>query len=416
MNTQYTRQRWTSSLLAFGTAVGVTAVVTLALHARVSADETPTIRPPMPVAQTQFVEQQSFQREQRFLGLVQAASRSQVGFEVPGAIAKLMVHEGQAVEAGAPLASLDTQALEARRRAAASSVDQASAELELASARTQRQAPLVKSGAISAQLYDDTRLAEKAVRSALAAATAQLNALDIDLDKSTLRAPYASRIGRQLLDRGAVTQPGAPAFTLTSIADREAHIGVAVEQAQFLRTGSSYPLRWRDRTVPALLVAVRPDVNPISMTTVAIFSIPADIDAFDGEPISVSLPRTEPEVGGWLPLSALIEGERGIWTVLALRDGDDGTVALREVVEVLHVGGDRAYVRGSINDGDKLIADGVHRIAPGTLVAPQVLKVAPQVPKAPRQVLKAGPEVSRAATLSASPETPSINALATLES
>lgn len=408
MNAPYSKQRWISSLMAFGTAVGITSVVTLALHARVSADETPNLRPPMPVAQTQFLEQQSFEREQRFLGLVQAASRSQVGFEVPGAIAKLMVHEGQAVEAGTALASLDTQALEARRRAAASSVDQASAELELASARTTRQAPLVKSGAISAQLYDDTRLAEKAVRSALAAATAQLNALDIDLEKSTLRAPYAARIGRQLLDRGAVTQPGTPVFTLTSIADREAHIGVAVEQARFLRTGSSYPLQWRDKTMPALLMAVRTDVNPISMTTVAIFSIPDDIDAFDGEPVSVSLPRTEPETGGWLPLSALIEGERGIWTVLALRERDGGTVALREVVEVLHVSGDRAYVRGSINDGDKLIADGVHRIAPGTLVAPQAIKAAPQATTAAPQVTKAAPQ-----TIRANPPTVSVAARAT---
>ncbi|MFK8043193.1 efflux RND transporter periplasmic adaptor subunit [Congregibacter sp.] len=362
--------RWTSSALALIVAMLITTSVTLALHARVSADETPNLRPPIPVAQTQFNEQSSFEREQKFLGLVQAASRSQVGFEVPGAIAEVLVNEGQAVESGAPLAKLDTQSLEARRRAAASTVDQASAELELASARTVRQAPLVESGAISAQLYDDTRLAEKAVRSALAAAEAQLQALDIDMEKSILRAPYAARVGRQLLDRGAVTQPGAPVFTLTSLQNREAHIGVAVEQAQFLTVGDAYELQWRDRQLRAPLIAVRSDVNPVSMTTVAIFSMPGDIDAFDGEPVSVSLPRTEPETGGWLPLSALMEGERGIWTVLVLRKLEGGTLALREVVEVLHVSGDQAYVRGSVRNGDSLVADGVHRIAPGTLVAP----------------------------------------------
>ena len=382
MDLKFSTHRWTGTVLAFATAASITGIVTLALHARVSADATPTLRAPMPVAQTRFSEQDSFEREQRFLGLIQAASRSQIGFEVPGAIAEIRVHEGQAVEAGAALAKLDTQALEARRTAAASAVDQASAELELASSRTERQAPLVKSGAISAQLFDDTRLAEKAISSALSAAKAQLDALDIDLDKSVLRAPYASRIGRQLLDRGAVTQPGAPVFTLTSLADREAHIGVAVEQARYLTPGASYPLKWRDQTLSAKLTAVRADVNPISMTTVAIFSVPPEIDAFDGEPVSVSLPRIEPETGGWLPMSALIEGERGIWTVLALRERDAGTVALREVVEVLHVSGNRAYVRGSINDGDSVIADGVHRIAPGTLVAPQAVTATPQTQSA----------------------------------
>ncbi|WP_439107054.1 efflux RND transporter periplasmic adaptor subunit, partial [Congregibacter sp.] len=272
MNAKASSATLTSNLIALGSAMFVTGVVTFALHARVSAEQVPTLRAPMPVAHTQYKEQISFRREQRFLGLVQAASRSQVGFEVPGAIAEIIVREGQAVAAGEALASLDTQGLEARRLAASSTVDQASAELELASARTERQAPLVKSGAISAQLYDDTRLAEKARRSALAAAEAQLHALDIDLEKSVLRAPYAARIGRQLLDRGAVTQPGAPVFTLTSIEDREAHIGVAVEQARYLSVGDRYPLQWRDRSVNAQLIAVRPDVNPISMTTVAIFS------------------------------------------------------------------------------------------------------------------------------------------------
>ncbi|MDA8961893.1 efflux RND transporter periplasmic adaptor subunit [Congregibacter sp.] len=343
------------------------------LHARVAAQETPTTRAPMPVVQTQYRVQTSFEREQRFLGLVQAASRSQIGFEVPGAIARIHVHEGQAVAAGDPLASLDTQALAARRDAAAFAVERARAELELATARTTRQAPLVQSGAISAQLFDDTRLAEKAIASALAAAQSQLDALDIDLEKSVLRAPYAARIGRQLLDRGAVTQPGTPVFALTSIAEREAHIGVAVEQAQYLETGRTYPLQWRGQAMEATLLAVRPDVNPISMTTVAIFSVTAELEAFDGEPVSVSLPRTEPEAGGWLPLSSLIEGEQGIWTVLALRERKGGTVALREAVEVLHVSGNRAYVRGSVNDGDRVIADGVHRIAPGTLVAPLAL-------------------------------------------
>ncbi|WP_439101703.1 efflux RND transporter periplasmic adaptor subunit [Congregibacter sp.] len=362
--------RWTGSAMALAIAVSITGVVTVALHARVSAEQSTALRAPMPVVQTEFVEQPDFQREQKFLGLVQAASRSQVGFEVPGAIAEVLVREGQAVEAGTALAKLDTQSLEARRRAAASTVDQARAELELASARTVRQAPLVESGAISAQLFDDTRLAEKAVESALSAAQARLDSLEIDLEKSVLRAPYAARIGRQLLDRGAVTQPGAPVFTLTSLENREAHIGVAVEQAQYLTVGESYPLRWRKRSLRAPLIAVRSDVNPVSMTTVAIFSLPEDVDAFDGEPVSVSVPRTEPETGGWLPLSALIEGERGIWTVLALRGREGNTLALREVVEVLHVSGNRAYVRGSIRDGDRLIADGVHRIAPGTAVAP----------------------------------------------
>jgi RND family efflux transporter MFP subunit len=355
-----------ASVLALAAALLIVAGLTAALHAHLGNAEEAAGRPPLPVTVTTFRGLAGYEREQRFLGVVQAATRSQVGFELPGTIAEILVREGDAVSAGTLLARLDTRSLQARRHAAAATVERVAAERELAAARSERQAPLATSGAISAQAYDDSRLAEKALTSALAAARAELRALDIDIEKSSLRAPYAARVGRQLRDTGAVTQPGAPVFSLVASSAREAHIGVAVEQAQHLETGAKYAVTWRDTSVEATLRAVRPDVDPVSMTTVAIFDLPPDVDAFDGEPVAVSLPRRVTSDGGWLPLSALLEGERGIWTVLRVHDGSTA----REAVEVLHVSGDRAFVRGTLRDGDRVIADGVHRIAPGTRVTP----------------------------------------------
>lgn len=362
---------------AVAAAIGFSALLTAALHARVSGDDgAPLAREPMPVVSVAYRMEEQFEREQRFLGLVQAASRTQIGFEEPGTIEAILVQEGQLVEAGAPLARLDTETLRSRRDAAQATVDRVSAELELAESRSARQAPLKQSGAISAQTFDDTRLAEKALSAGLSAARANLESLEISLRKATLKAPYRARVGRRLLDRGAVANPGVPVFTLLSTADREAHIGVAVEQAENLQPGERFPLEWRGQQFIAELRGLRPDVNPVTMTTVAIFDLPADLRAFDGEPVAVSLPRIENEQGGWLPISALLEGERGVWTVLALRDPaskdrslkDQSLRAEREVVEVIHVSGDLAYVRGTLKDGDQLIADGVHRVAPGTAV------------------------------------------------
>jgi RND family efflux transporter MFP subunit len=369
MSPRYISKSTPATIIALACAGAIILGVTGVLHARNSNDDIAQLRAPMPVLSVIYEIQDGYVREQRFLGLVQAGARSQVGFEVPGAIDEILVKEGQTVAAGDPLAILNTQNLAARRDAALARVNQVSAELELARARSERQAPLKNSGAISAQTYDDTRLAEKATLSALAAARAQMAALDVELAKSTLRAPYAARVGQRLLDRGAVTQPGMPVFTLVSTGDREAHIGVAVEQAGFLEPGRGYDLLWRGETQQATLRGIRPDVNPVSMTTDAIFDLPPSLLAFDGEPVAISLPRKELDTGGWLPLSALLEGERGVWTVLALRDGSAGHVALREVVEVLHVSGDRAFVRGTLRNGDRVISDGVHRIAPGTRVS-----------------------------------------------
>lgn len=359
---------WTTTLAAFAVAIVIATGTSAILHARVTTDANPTGRPPLPVSVTAFTAAIGYERQQRFLGLVQAATRGDVGFEVPGTIAQIHVREGDSVTAGTVLATLDLATIDSRRTAAEASVKQITSELELARSRTERQRPLVQSGAIPAQTFDDTRLAEAAVSAALEAAQARLQAVEIERAKATLRAPYDAMIGRQLLDAGAVTQPGTPLFSLIASDAREAHIGVAVEQAHHLTPGESYPLEWRGETYRATLRAIRPDVNPVSMTVVAIFDLPVALAAFDGEPVAVSLPRRINSEGGWLPLEALLEGERGVWTVLRLSQQDGATTAVREVVEVLYTRADQVYVQGTLRDGDRVIADGVHRIAPGTRV------------------------------------------------
>jgi RND family efflux transporter MFP subunit len=198
-------KRWPGTLAAVVGAVAITGLITAGLHARVDDVAERPGRGAMPVAAVSFDQTSGYDREQRFLGVVRAATGSDIGFEVAGAVARLDVREGDTVEVGAALARLDTRSLEARRQAAAATVEQIRAELELAQARSQRQAPLVRSGAISAQTFDDTRLSEKALSARLEAARAALTRLEIDLEKSVLRAPYAARIGRKHVDVGTVT-------------------------------------------------------------------------------------------------------------------------------------------------------------------------------------------------------------------
>jgi len=356
-----------SSAVAILLAVILCAGLTTLLFAR-DDDPEPRERRPAPVAATVYELLDGYINERHFLGIVQAGTRTSIGFEVPGSIADLTIREGDRVQAGAILAELDTRTLDAQHDAAAATERQLAAEQELARARMRRQEPLLESGAISDQRFDETRLREKAIRARRSAARARLTELQIALEKSVLRAPYAARIGARLVDEGAVVQPGQPVLTLIAVEQREARVGVAVEQARALRLGEHYRLQLGGREVSAPLRAILPEVARLSMTTTAIFDLPADVDALDGEPLSMSLPRTVDERGGWLPLSALLEGERGVWTVLALDRASDGLRTRREIVEVLHVRGDFAYVHGTLRDGERVVADGVHRIAPGTRV------------------------------------------------
>lgn len=358
------------------TAVGAAAALLLALglssllHWRAGASDTREPAAALPVATTEFEQVASYNEDRRFLGVTEAPRRTDLGFESAGLLDRVVVHEGSVVRAGQLLAQQDPRLLQSRRSAAAAELETLQADLELAHLKAQRQRDLQATGAVSREAFDETRLRAQALESQRKSVAAQLQRLDIELEKLALRAPYDGMVAALYIDPGAVVSPGTPILRLIQTGAREAHIGVPPELAASLVPGKVYSLQWRDQTLEAPLRAVRPDLDPVSRTAVTVFDLPEAVPALDGESITLQLQRHIPEPGGWLPVSALLEGQRGVWNVLALRERDSHWVTVREAVEVLELRGDRAYVRGTLTDGARIVADGLHRIAAGSAVQP----------------------------------------------
>ena len=88
-----------------------------------------------------------------------------------------------------------------------------------------------------------------------------------------------------------------------------------------------------------------------------------------GEVMELALDRHVSEPGFWVPLSALVEGRKGLWTVYTLGNSDGDSVVRREAVEILHTERTRAFVRGTIEAGAQIVLDGTNRVVPGQRVA-----------------------------------------------
>ncbi|MBT4520460.1 MAG: efflux RND transporter periplasmic adaptor subunit [Halieaceae bacterium] len=323
----------------------------------------------MPVAVTTLRQQNSYQRVASYLGLVEASHKVDLGFEMPGLVVQIHVQEGSSVTKGQILASMDNAKLLAQHKAQRADLKRATTELELANIKAKRQRELRAAGAVSQQAIDETRLGAQALAAQVESVRAHLERTDIELDKSRLLAPYDGVIADRYVDEGAIVVPGKAIVRLIETANKEAHIGIAVEQAMQLSPGAAYPLRHRGKTFSASLLSLRPDVNPVTRATTAVFLLPADLIALDGESITLHLSLPVQAVGAWLPVAALLEGQRGIWTVLRVEALGSGHRTVREAVEVLEIQGDKAYVRGTLADGSIVIADGVHRVTPGTTVS-----------------------------------------------
>ena len=70
-------------------------------------------------------------------------------------------------------------------------------------------------------------------------------------------------------------------------------------------------------------------------------------------------------------MKALSAASRGLWTVYVAAPSGDGWTAVPRPVEMVHSEGDRAYVRGPIQPGERVIVDGLQRITPGMPVTPR---------------------------------------------
>lgn len=361
--------RRTSSLIGIAGAVAIVVVITGILEARVALTGGAEPKNPLAVAKVVYEVQDSYSRPVSYLGLVTAGRKAILGFEIPGQIAALELREGDPVKRGQELAALDTGALQARRKATSAELEQARTELELAQIKSDRQKELSATGAVSKEAFDDTRLRARALTSRVEAVEAQLASIDIELEKSRLLAPYDGVIADRYVYQGAVVSAGTPVVRLVELTNQEARIGVPATMAGALAIGQQYTLTLRDQSLQARLLTVRPDVDPVTRTTSVVFAIPPDVSALDGEPITLDYREPVEMRGGWLPMAALLEGQRGTWNVLRIEPDGELYRTTRESVEVLDIQGDRVYVFGTLPDGAWVVADGIHRITPGTLIS-----------------------------------------------
>jgi len=369
MSRQVSLPRPKAVLIALGLVAGTAVLVGLLHGAAADATAPGPVRDALPVATLTVQREAGYAVEQRFVGRLEPARQTRLAFERAGLVAAVLVEEGDRVAAGQVVARLDDALLRADLDRMEAQRRQAAADLDLARRTLDRQRALAGNGHAAAQRFDEADSTARAAEARLAEVEAGIRAIRIDLEKSALTAPFAGTVGARLIDEGAVVAPGTAVADLLESDRPVARVGIAPDAAAALETSPAQRLVVRGRTVPATLTALRPDLSTATRTVTALFDLPAPVPATFGETVELRLEQRVEDPGLWVPLAALVEGRRGLWNVFAVVDGPDGPTIAREGVEVLHVADGRAFVRGNLADGARIVADGPHRVVPGQPVA-----------------------------------------------
>ncbi len=308
--------------------------------------------------------------EEKFTGIATARRTSALGFQTGGRITSINVDVGSVVSAGQTLAKLDTRALQAQLNASLAVVDEARAGRDLAATTVQRQRTLQARGHVSQQRVDEAQAQVDTATARIAAANAQADTLRVQIDLARLTAPFAGVITQRQADEGAIAAPGVPVLELVERGHIEARIGLPAKQAAELEPGRVYTLLSDQGPVEAKLRASTGVIDASRRTVPAIFDITEPDKVAIGAVIRLAMEREIDEAGFWVPVGALTESSRGLWSIYTLAPKDGGWVAAPRLVEIVHSEGDRAYVRGAFNEGDRYITDGLQRLTPGQAVTP----------------------------------------------
>jgi len=357
------------SLIASAAAVLISTAAAVLVY--LSTQETaPEKSLPLPVTVVNYVPEDYYVRRARLLGVVRAASDSALGFEVAGTVERMRARAGTRVSKGDVLATLNSDRRSAELRAAQADLARIRIQLELAGLKRQRFGDLAGKNLASKQAFDEARLGETALKAEMEATQARLQSAELAIEKSMLRAPYDGVIAERLVEEGASVNPGMPALRLVANTGYEAHVGIPMAFSAQLTEGNSYVLRIDDQLISAPLRAIRADLDPTTLTIGAIFTLPKQTAVRAGTGVVLELQERVNSRGGWLPLTALIESERGLWDILVVQTNGADFYVSRETVEVLHSDDNKVYVRGTVADNARVVATGVHRLSPGATVEP----------------------------------------------
>jgi RND family efflux transporter MFP subunit len=273
-------------------------------------------------------------------GTVRARKRAALAARTPASVIELPYREGQWVQEGTVVVRLDDSALRAAVAAAEAGMQAAEADLE----RTRTL--VAKNAATSRELEQMT--------AAASGAQAQLTAARDNLSYAALRAPFAGRVAARRVSLGDVVSPGTALVEIEGEGGLELRATVDSALAVSLRPGAK--LRAAVDGQPAPLVATVTAVGPSGDPTTHRFEVTADLPATSGLRAGLFARLLVPGVASeprlTVPASALFE--RGGLTGLFV--AREGRARLRWVAVGARDGAS-VEVRAGVEAGERVVVD-----------------------------------------------------------
>ena len=302
-------------------------------------------------------------------GTLEARRESHIGTEVQGRILRVRVDEGDRVEAGAPLFDIDPEPYQMALRQAEARRDLAGAERVQGEADLARARSLETRGVVAQQQIEKLETALTVARANERQATEAVALARFELDRTSVRAPWAGSVVARLADEGstALVQPQTIVVVLQESNELEARAPIPESQLALVQIGDAAELHVEGISGPIRtnVTAVGDAIDPATRTYTVKMRVPNADHALKAGVFALVeiLPRAKPDAIV-VPRDA-IRSEDGRTRVLTVRDGRATSV----VVTLGIVSGDEAEIlEGVAPDTPVIVGEGARELASGMRV------------------------------------------------
>src|SRR4030088_1999236 len=184
--------------------------------------------------------------ERSFVGTIKPRIETDMGFRVPGKVAKRLVEVGQTVDVGQPLATLDEVDLKLQAEQAEAEFRAATGVLAQAAASEQRAKDLRAKGWTTDAQMDQARAAADEARARLNRAERSVELTKNSLSYATLVADTRGVVTATLIDAGQVVASGQTAIRVARFAEKEAVVAIPETLVGRAKDGAASVTLWSE--------------------------------------------------------------------------------------------------------------------------------------------------------------------------
>ena len=297
-------------------------------------------------------------------GTVKARTVSTIASRMMGTLTSVKVREGDRVQAGQILATVDDSDVVQKVKAAEKAVEAAEQQKSLADITYQRYKGLHDDKALTGQELDQVATQKKVADMEYERARATWREAEVYHGFTRIIAPFSGVVVEKKAEPGSMAVPGMPLFILEDTSGFRIEAGLDEKYAGIVQRGmqAMITIDSLNRVLPGTVSDVIPSIDPLTRTFLVKIAISGE-GMRNGSYVKVSIPVAKKDKLLVYRKAVVERGQlTGLYTV------DSSFVITYRLVRTGRTYGDKVEVLSGISPGENIIVHNVEKAVDGGML------------------------------------------------